>query len=240
MLAWLDIAQRYRRSMIGPMWLVLSTGIWIASMGLVFATLFKMNVAEIYPYIAAGMIVWVMLSQLLNDACITYLTSKHITDSISIPMSVPVYRIVWRNIIIFGHNIIIYVLVAIYFSVPVNWNTLLVIPGLALLILNGLWVALLLGMAGARFRDLQQIVANIVQIVFFVTPIFWPRSMLGHRPYLADVNVLYHFLEVVRAPLLGQAPAHLSWVVVGVATVLGWFAAFSIFSGNRGRIQFWL
>ena len=69
---------------------------------------------------------------------------------------------------------------AIIFSIWPGWTGLLALPGLVLLCLNGIWVGLLLGIISARFRDVPPIVASVVRILFFVTPIIWmPELMPG-------------------------------------------------------------
>ena len=64
----------------------------------------------------------------------------------------------------------------------------LAIPGVALIMLAALPTAFLLVTLSARYRDLQQMIASIVQLAFFMTPIFWHRNLLGEHTYLADFN----------------------------------------------------
>lgn len=240
LLAFQDIRQRYRRTVLGPFWLSLSTAIWIGSLGLVFGTLFRVNLPEFFPYVAAGTIIWVMLSQIVTESCTVFLLAKHIIESMNMPFSVQIFRFVSKAMINFFHNIVIFVLVVLIFPVDYGLETLLVIPGLFLVLLNAIWLSLVLGIFGARYRDLQQIMQSLVQVTFFVTPIFWTRELLGNRPYLADLNPLFHFLEIVRAPLLGTAPSMLSYSVVIVITIVGWIASFVTFRQLRSRVYFWL
>jgi len=240
MLGWLDIVRRYRRSLIGPFWLTLSTAVWIGSMGLVSATLFRQDMATIFPFVTAGVIAWVMVQGVLIESCVLFINSRAILTGLQLPYSVPVYRLAWRELIVFFHNLIIFVIVAAIYSVHPTWATLLVIPGLALGFVNACWIGIFFGIFGTRYRDLQPIVQNLLMMAFFVTPIFWPRHLLGNKPYFADINPFYHFLEIIRAPLLGQVPAPLTYAVVGVITVVGWAAAILMFRRCRDRITYWL
>jgi lipopolysaccharide transport system permease protein len=77
----------------------------------------------------------------------------------------------------------------------------------------------------ARFRDVAHMAAVGMQVLFYVTPVIFPASLLQRRRDLAlivELNPLYHLLEVVRQPLLHAAPA--AWqsyaAVVGVFIVL--------------------
>jgi ABC-type polysaccharide/polyol phosphate export permease len=99
---------------------------------------------------------------------------------------------------------------------------------------------LLLGMLSTRFRDIPQVIGNIVQAAFFLSPILWRADMLGKNKYLADFNPLYHLIEVVRAPLLGDPIIKTSWlVVVGLLLILG-ILTYLFYNRARARVPFWL
>ena len=157
-----------------------------------------------------------------------------------LPLSVHVYRAVWRNLIIFGHNILIFVVVAVIFSIRPGWVGLLALPGLALLCLNGVWAGLLLGLVSARFRDVPQIVASVVQVAFFLTPIIWKPELLPDCALVLDLNPFFHFVELVRAPLLGRAPGLGSWLTVLGITLGGWLVTLAMYRRYRWRVAYWL
>jgi ABC-type polysaccharide/polyol phosphate export permease len=151
-----------------------------------------------------------------------------------------VYRLVWRNLIIFGHNFVVFILVAFVFGIWPGESGLLVLPGLLLIALNVMWIALLLGIICSRFRDVPLIVASIVQVIFFLTPILWQPSLLGQHPGFVDMNPFYHLIELVRMPLLGHSPPLASWMTALVIGAIGWFGTFMLFSRFRKRITYWL
>lgn len=130
-----------------------------------------------------------------------------------------------------------------------GWPTLLAIPGFLLLAVNAGWVTLLLGIVSTRFRDLPQVINSLIQLLFYATPIVWPVDQLmagGARanvswalPYI-NANPLYHFIQVVRAPLLGQAFTAENWIVVGAVTVIGWTLALVAMRNYRARVPYWV
>lgn len=130
-----------------------------------------------------------------------------------------------------------------------NWSILLAIPGFALLALNAGWVTLLLGIISTRFRDIPQVINSLIQLLFYATPIVWPVDQLmagGARdnvswalPYIT-ANPLYHFIQVVRAPLLGQTFTAGNWIVVGCITVVGWALALVAMRNYRARVSYWV
>jgi ABC-type polysaccharide/polyol phosphate export permease len=149
--------------------------------------------------------------------------------------------VVWRNLIVFLHHLVIYVVVMFYAGIAVTPNTLLVLPGLFLVLINGIWVSTLLGLMCSRFRDIQQIVGSVLQISMFVTPIFWVPEQLGGRFIkFVDFNPLYHYVDIVRSPLLGRAPSMWSWEIVVAGTLIGWALTLILFSRFRRRLPYWL
>ena len=240
LLGWQDIRRRYRRSMLGPFWLTISMGVLVAALGTLYGTLLKVEIAEYVPFLALGFIVWTLISGLITDGCTAFISAESIIKQTNLPLSVHVYRIVWRNFLIFCHNAAIFVVVAALFAIWPGWTGLLALPGLVLLCLNGIWVGLLLGIISARFRDVPPIVASVVRILFFVTPIIWMPELMPGRALVLDFNPLYHFVELVRAPLLGQVPGFVSWLAVSGITLGGWLVAFVLLRRYRWRIAYWV
>mgnify|MGYP003565005590 CR=1 FL=1 len=241
-LGWQDVKQRYRRSKLGPFWLTISMGVLIAALGTVFGGIFNTPMREFLPFLAAGIILWTYISTVINEGCTAFISSDAVIKQLPLPMFSHVMRVVWRNLVILAHNVIIIPLVFIVFLRPVEVVTLLAIPGLILTTLTLAWVALLAGVVCTRYRDLSQIVASVLQIAFYVTPIIWMPSMLsGRREFIfLDINPFYHLIEVVRAPLLGIPPTLTNWLVsVGMVTV-GWLITLAVYGKYRNRISYWL
>jgi lipopolysaccharide transport system permease protein len=99
---------------------------------------------------------------------------------------------------------------------------------------------LLLGTFCARFRDILPIVASIIQIAFFMTPVIWKPEQLGSGQRLLPLNPFFDLLEIVRAPLLGTAPGARIWIGAALCSFVLWGLAWSLFTRARGRIAFWI
>ena len=240
LLGWQDIRRRYRRSILGPFWITISMGVFVAALGTLYGALLQVEIAEYVPYLALGFIVWTLISNMLTDGCTVFTAAEGIIKQVSQPLSVHLYRIVWRNFIIFCHNAVIVVVVAVLFSVWPGVTGLLALPGLVLLCLNGAWAGLLLGIVSARFRDLPPLVESIMRVAFFLTPIIWMPSLLPGRGVLLEFNPFFHLLELVRAPMLGQLPGLVSWLAVAGITLGGWLVTFVMFRRYRWRIAYWI
>jgi lipopolysaccharide transport system permease protein len=239
-LGWNDIVNRYRRSLLGPLWLTISMAILVVSLGLLYGEIFNISVRDFMPYLCIGMVIWGLISQMLTESGELFTGAVSFIKQIRLPYSIYAYRFVWSRLIILAHNAVIMVILVAWFDVWPGWVALLAIPGLAIIVLNGVFAALTLGMLSARFRDIPQIVASVVQIMFFLTPIMWKAEMLGPRAALVIYNPFYHMVEIVRAPLLGQWPPTVSLVTAVVLTLINAALAAFLFGRFRSRIAYWV
>jgi ABC-type polysaccharide/polyol phosphate export permease len=240
MLGWDDIRQRYRRSVLGPFWITLSMGVFILLLGVIYSRLFKMDISTYLPFLSAGFIVWGFIAQTTSESCRAFQEGDRIIKQIKLPYGIYVLRVVWRNVIVFLHTIVIFVPVAIYFDIKPTWYTFLALPGLALVYVNQVWVAFVLAILSSRYRDVLQVISTVIQIMMFATPIMWTKDSLGDSAWIADLNPLYHLIELVRAPLLGGPPATLSWLVAIDTALVGTCIALALLVRSSRRLVFWI
>ena len=239
-LGWNDILQRYRRSLLGPLWLTASMAIMVVALGVLYAELFKTPVDRLMPYLSVGVVIWTLVSSFLTEAGSLFTSSESYIKQIRLPYSVYVYRSCWSKLIIFAHNAIIYFGVLLYFEIWPGAIALLALPGLLLVLLNGALMSLCIGMVSARFRDIPQVIGSLVQIAFFVTPIFWTPDLLQGRTFVLDFNPFYHLVEIVRGPLLGTVPSGENYLAVALITVVNAVVAGAFFIRFRARISYWI
>lgn len=239
-LAWNDILQRYRRSVIGPNWITISLAIFISAMGFLYSKLFKIDINHYVPFFATGYLIWTSLASTVTESCYVFVESEGIIKQIKVPLALFVIRLVWRNILIFVHSVPIVLLVLLIFPVKLTWATLLFFPGILIFFANLFWLALFLGLLSTRFRDVPLLVQNVLQIAFFATPIFWTKDLLGGHGYIADANPLYSLIEVARAPLLGQVPSLWNYGVAIGVTAAGWMLVIPLYARFRNRVPYWL
>ena len=239
-LGWQDIRQRYRRSIVGPFWLTLSMGIMVAGLAYLYAGLFGQDVESYLPYVATGIIIFTMISSLASDGSTVFIGSATLILQLRAPLSIYVYQMVWRNLLIFAHNISIYALILLFGKIDLGWNFFLAFAGLLLVLLNGFWVGLTLGGLSARFRDVPLIVGSVMQVAFFLTPIFWTPGSLPDRALFVQLNPFYYLIEVIRLPLLGKTPPLSIWLVVIGFNCVGAVVATLFYARYRGRIAYWV
>jgi lipopolysaccharide transport system permease protein len=239
-LAWGDIRQRYRRSIIGPFWITFSMAVLVGAQGVLYGILLDVPLHDYLPFLTLGIVIWGMISSMISEASLCFATAGSFLKHSRLPKSLFVFRMVWRNLLMLAHNAVVYVVVATIYGIePGGW--VLTLPlAVAVIAINGAWVGLLIGMVAARFRDVPQIIGNFLQVAFFITPILFKPEMLGKHRGLVDFNPLTHFIDIIRAPLLGHAPAPGSWPAVIAVTVIGCALTMLAFVRLRARIAYWI
>jgi lipopolysaccharide transport system permease protein len=241
LLAWYDIRQRYRRSILGPFWVTISTGIMIGMMGVLWSVLFKIDVKTFLPFFAIGNVIWTFYSSQINEACTGFTQFESTIKQIRFPMTVYLLRILVRNLIILGHNFVIIALVVAFVGPTLTWHALLALPGLFLGTLAMLGISMIVSVFCTRFRDMPMIIQNVTMVLFYVTPIIWRPETLGAKhQWVAEFNPLAHLIDIVRAPIInGYFPLQ-SWLWSLATTAILLVIGIALQGRFRDRIAYWL
>ena len=247
-LGWQDIRQRYRRSVLGPIWISITMAVTAVSLGILYAGLFGNDLAVQLPYVLVGFIIWTFISGCIGEGSEVFIANSGLITHLPAPLSVHLYRLLWRHVLFFAHNLVVYLIMLFIYPPHLTWPDLSAIPAFGLLVVNGAWVALLLGIVTTRFRDLTPITQSVVALAFYLTPIVWTYETLTtssnptvrERAALVEFNPFFHFLEILRRPMLGEPQLWHSWFVVLGITVVGWAVTLVALRRYRARIAYWV
>ncbi len=240
-LAMFDIKQRYRRSTLGPLWVTLSTGITIATLGVLWSTLFKSDIKDFMPFFAAGFVIWIFMSAQLGEGCSIYTQYEGYIKQINLPLPFYVLRVWARNLILFGHNFLVFLVVWACFGFGWLPDFPTAVAGFLIVSLVFLFLSIPIAIVCTRFRDISPIVQSLIQITYFFTPVMWQtKSLPKDYMWLVDYNPLHHLFEIVRAPLLGQAVQPVSWVWAIGALAFAVILASVLHQRYRKHIAYWL
>ncbi|HRE43171.1 MAG TPA: ABC transporter permease [Terricaulis sp.] len=235
-----DIFLRYRRSVLGPFWISASLLATVLALAYVFSAVFQQDLPGYIAFLGAGLLAWQLILSLTNEGCQSVMEHAGLLRNVPMPLPVIAARVVVRNFIIFVHNAVAIVAVLIFFGNKPTWLALEALPGVAVILAIGYFLAMVMGPICARFRDVPQAVQSIMQVIFFLTPIFWMPSAVSNRPMFTHANPFYHLIELVRAPLLGHQATLLNWqVALGTLAVVIVMAFISV-SIARKRISLWI
>lgn len=187
-----------------------------------------------------GIITWGLISGLILDGAAAFVAAENLVRSVKLPYTVHILRVLHRNLIIFAHNLVAFIPFMIYLGIKPQWEWLIAIPGVVVILLAALPTAFLLGTLSARYRDMQQMIASIVQLAFFLTPIFWHKELLKDRGYIADYNPFQVLLELVRRPVVEGIPSMETYAKAFVLMLVLYLVAAPFFARYRRRLAFWV
>jgi len=239
-LATQDILARYRGSLLGPWWITLATLTLVLGIGVNYAALFHQPVDVLLPYVALGLVIWGYLSASISEGGEAFVSGASMIRQSSIPLTVFILRCQVRNFINLAHQAVIVIGVMVWFRIFPGPGVLWALPGLLLITVNAGWLSLMLAMVSARFRDMPQIIAAVLQLLFFLSPIIWrPTDKLLHIP-LVTSNPFYFSVETVREPLLhGVVPSGAYAWLIPIA-IVGWVATVLTYNQTRRRVVHYL
>ncbi|WP_434661748.1 ABC transporter permease [Paraburkholderia sp. A3BS-1L] len=241
LLGWLEIRQRYARSRIGPFWLTISMGVMIGSLGVVYGTLFGQNMHDYLPFLASSIVLWGLFSASVTEGSTAYINAASYIRQLATPKLIYILQVLWRNLIVMAHNAIIIVVLMLVFGIKDGGKTLIFfVPALLLYVLNIMWLSMIAALLSARFRDLPQIIAALLQVAFYVTPIIFRPEALNKFRVIVEWNPLAYLISLVRDPLIGQIPDALTWGVTGGMAVVGWVIALTFTGRYVKRIPYWI
>lgn len=241
-LGWQDVRMMYRRSVLGQFWITISMVITFAAIGTVFGFIFNSPIIEYLPFLGCGLVFFNFLSVLINDGSMSFIAAESLIRQLSLEPIVYFLRSVWKTFFVLLHNALALILLFLFFPQGISWVTLLVVPGVVVAAAGMSGLALALAMLATRYRDVPQIVAAVVQVCFYLTPIVWlPQALpLPVRDVLLTWNPFHHMISVMRDPLLNTAPSLRTWgtalALAAAFIALGTFA----YLLRRRQLAFWV
>ena len=239
-MAWSDIRARYKRSILGPFWITLSTAIGVIGLGFIWSELFHMDRASFIPMLTIGLILWQFMSACITESTSVFTRQANIIRNLNLPLSLHPAQLVLRHLINLAHNFPLFIIVALILGGKFDLQSLLFIPSLLLVVCNLFWMSLMIGTLGARFRDLEYLIAMVMPLVMFLSPVMYRPNALPTLGKYMWFNPLADMIEIIRYPLLGQpTPAFIYLINLGML-VIGGGLSFALFNAKRNRLSFWV
>ena len=239
-LSWQEFRSTYRRSIFGIVWVTLSFAAFVFVKLIIFSGLLETADAKKYnAYLVVGLYLWFYLVSVINAAPQTFTAAQGWIKSEPLPLSLYVYKNVMKELYNLGLTFIVVIAAFIYLKYPVDSSILLALPALVFYVLNAIWLKILLGTIGARYRDIIHLVSAVTLPLMFLTPIFWMPEQLPDLMKYLWWNPLFHFMEIARAPVIDGVFPLTSWYFCLCVFAVGLIASLFCFTRFRQRIIFW-
>jgi len=238
--AWSDTKARYRRSTLGPLWLVVGTGISAAGLGLLWSILLKQDKSTFIPALTIGLVTWQFISGSIVDSTSVFVKNTPVIKNIETPFFIFPLQLLLRHLVNFVHNFIVVLIVLAIFPPPIGMAQLLLIPGLLLVILNLFWIVTFIGIVSTRFRDMEPIVSSLMPLLFFLSPVLYKPDHLGVMKNFAWVNPFAYFITLIRDPVQGVIPHGFVYLASIFMLIVGWVATLMLLSAKGKRLPLWI
>lgn len=239
--AWGDTKARYRRSILGPFWIVLSTAIGVVGLGFLWSALLHIDKATFIPSLTVGLVIWQLLSGCITESPSVLVRYSGIIRNIKAPLFIYPMQLILRQLINFAHNCLVILVVLLIYPPPfLGLAELYALPGLVLVIANLLWLSALLGMLGARFRDIELFIGSIMPMLFFISPVIYRPSQGAINSLIIWFNPLTYMITAIRDPILGDTPPLAVYAVLTAILVVGWALTALLYTLKYRRISFWV
>jgi ABC-type polysaccharide/polyol phosphate export permease len=235
-----DVVGKYRRTILGPLWIVLGQCAYIFGIFLIHRSLQGGDNNNYLTFLSISLPLWTMITGFMNEGCNSFLRSKGYIESYPLPLPIYIIRTVVSNVVTFLHLLPIYVVLAIITHTPANLGAVMAIPGFILSIVFGLGAGLGLASLTARFRDIGAAVAAVMLLLFVVSPVFWEPSEPQKANLVVKLNPFYYLLEVARNPLLGMHVTPGVWamaVLISLGTLVSGTVVYCVM---RPTVVYWL
>ena len=240
-LSWQEFRSTYRRSIFGVLWVMASFAGFIVIKLVIFTELIPTEDGQYYnAYLTVGFYLWFYIVLLVNSAPLTFVSAAGWIRVEPLPFSLYVFKNIMRELYNFGLTFFVALGALIYIGFEPSIYSLYAIPAILFYVVNAIWLKFLLGIVGARFRDLGHLVSAVTLPLLFLTPIFWLPEQMGDLMKYLWWNPFFHYLEIYRAPVVAGVFPTTSWIFVLTLFVVGWGLAIISYAQFRRRIVFWV
>ncbi|MDQ3525937.1 MAG: ABC transporter permease [Chloroflexota bacterium] len=240
---WLDIIVKARKSRFGMLWLMVPSIVYVFGLGSFFASMQGRSFIEYAPHIAIGAMVFrTLMSSFIGSAGVFTASYSFIMDG-HVRLTDYLLQSLAKSFFDFCMYLPV-VLLVLVLGGGVLWKGLLIAPlALVVIYINGLWIAAVFSLIGARFAEFGQLLGNISIFLFLLTPIIWypeqaPADSL--RGQFMRFNPFYHFVTIFRGPLLGEHIEPASIYYVAIMTVVGLALATFVYRRYARYVPLWI
>lgn len=241
--SWLDIVVRNRQSRLGIFWLMTPALVYIWGMGAFFAAMASQPMVSFVTYVGVGYLVFRVISSAIIESAGAFSGGASFILDGHVRLTDFVLRVVATALFNLAVSLPV-VAVALALSPDVHWQGLLLaLATMQVVVVNAIWIGVVFALAGARFPDMKHLVGNIFMFAFLLTPIIWHADAMpagSLRGTLARANPLYHMVELVRAPILGQPVEQHTLVYLAVMTLGGWLLAMLAYRRYARYVPLWI
>lgn len=194
-----DFKKKYKRTVLGMAWSVLSPLLLLLVMKMVFARFFGRNMEHYTIYLFCGNIVFSYFNESTNQGMTSLLYNSSIFTKVNVPKYLFLFSKNVQCLINFGLTLCVFVLFCILDGIVFTWRWIMLAYPICLLVLFNIGVGLVLSALFVFFRDIQYLWGVFTQLLMYVSAIFY--TIDGYSPMIQNaflLNPVYLFIRYFR------------------------------------------
>lgn len=239
-----DLQLKYKRSVLGVGWSILTPLGLVLIIGSVYSILFSTPATEFIPLLFAGLNPWIFMSASADAGTTALIAAEGYLKQTPVSPQIFPIRVVTVAFINLLYSIATFFVVYLLIRPEAfGWRMLMVIPGLAVVFTFSLAMANITSIINLKVRDYQPLQVLMFQGLFYATPIIYKPSMLQEKGFsmIYEINPFYYMLEIVRHPMIGDTlpPARIYWIALSMSVLL-FLLSILLMMKNRKRISMYL
>jgi len=203
-----DFITRYRRSVLGILWSLLNPLLTMLVLTMVFSTIFRFEIEYFPLYLLSGQLIFNFFSESTSMSMGSIVGGAGLIKKVYVPKYIfPISRVI-SSLVNLGFSFIAFLIVFIILRAPFHWTMLLIPIPVLYVVIFSMGIGMLLSAMAVFFRDISYIYGILTTLLMFLTPIFWPVSILTPRVYhFIHLNPMFHFVNYFRdVALYGNIP----------------------------------
>lgn len=220
-----DFKTKYKRSVLGVLWSLLNPLLIMSVQYIVFSTLFRFEIEHYAVYLLIGLVMFNFFSEGASQALISITGNAGLITKVYVPKYIFPVSKVMSSCVNLGFSMIALYLIIIFSGIKLTWYHLLLPFPLACIILFTIGFGLILSSMMVFFRDTQYLYGIAITIWMYLTPIFYPESIMPEKyMWIMECNPLYHFIRYMRNLILENHVPTLRAHIFCLVFALGTFA----------------
>ncbi len=241
--ALLVLQLRYRSTVLGPLWIVAETALYVPLLGLLYTQVLAGTDEQYFAHLAIGLVMWTFISTCLQSASDLFVSNRNMILSGRTRLTDYILQMIASNLLLAAHHLVVIVLIFIFTVSHVASTAPVALLTLPLVLILTILLSVFLATVGSRFRDVSRIIRAFLRVAFFATPIVWSPVAHGHNRVIQSfiyANPFYYMIESVRAPLIYGRIPWLEIAAMVVMIIISGIATHAVYKRGRAYVAVWI
>lgn len=237
-----DIKVRYKRSVLGFLWVMLNPLLMMLILYMVFSGLFKVSTENYTAYLISGIILWNFFSQSTSTSIVSFTSNSNLIKKIYIPKAIFPFSVVISAMIHFLFSLVPLLVIFVITGTSLSPHLYILPAGIIFVAIFSFSISLIGSTLTVFFHDTKYIYEVLLMAWMWMTPIFYPESIVPQKfIFIFHLNPFYHFLNVFRGSLYMDIPSlpenlFYSFLFSFMTLIAGWF----LYNRYKDKVVYYL